>query len=788
MKRFLMALAVLFTATASPTFAGYVIIRVLLESAPENDTGSHGPGNVGPGMYGGGMYGSGGFRPGTVGSSIGPPGGPKMPGGGGPPMPMGGGPMMPGTHKGEHHGNYDPSRSIVVVVPLESDLLEEKLDKSKTFNDKENPKFRKFNTHFLGKKIHAVLFVDSTAIQFYDNLFPTPAPKKTRYSAILDKHAVWERKKDPQALYDALVMALDIGLIRAPVAPVDGTSTKDAVTFAQELLDYAAEGKQLPLEADRFVKAWGPIARAVRGPAQPATEAETWKARLDARDVRSDGHYALIYWDASPVEVARRTRQLNDNFIGFYLFHAVRGNPPPVPAKQLVAVLAKQGQSMRGLHHALDGMPVQADAFYAPDHDLLVLSPERLDGVGQTFLQQQQQVFVKGLSREPLLDGLIPKLDSTGEKGPRPEDVARAATLALVEKFAFEDAEIAAVSREGTRQLLFATNQLPRFVTLPIWLSNGSVNYLARPRGPAYVTVGEEDTPYMHVALHTGYGPPNYVLRRHFTDIVRDLEAHHKTTGKLQADRDHLLELQARMLVNVLTDSYFAGLKNADDPDPALPKKHKKPDTAPAPKTGPGGGPGQPFDPSGFPKGPGGPPMPKGPGSSGGPPGGPPPGGFIPGGFGPGAPGGMQSATDEEDPVVVQRKKRERLAIKAQATAWALYYYLAREKPDLLKKYIAELDKLPRDLPIDGRTAYRTFIRVFGLSAEDGTADHAKLKTFARDWLESMSSVPTVGFDVQIVFPDPPKDTTNPMGPKMPFGSGGSGSKRPGQPGGPGGP
>jgi hypothetical protein len=450
----------------------------------------------------------------------------------------------------------------------------------------------------------------------------------------------------------------------------------------------------------------------------------------------------------------------------------------PVPTKPLVAVLLPDGKLISKYNRTLDGLPVHNDAFYAPDHevlsDVLVLSPERLDAVGQTFLQQTHQVFATGLSRDPLLAGVIPKLDASGDKGLRPDDVARASTLAVVEKLVVQEAEIASVSREGTRQLMFATGQLPKFVVLPNWLTNGAVDYYARPRGPAYVT-NDDDKAFMHVALTTGYGLPNYTLLRYF----RDLDTH-KELGKDPA----------RLLEHVLTDAYFAGIKNADDPDPAPPAKKKSPEEAPAPKTSaglpgmpggmkpqrPGGG-----DPGGpplgkFPLGPGGgsgsgmPGMPKGPGMPG-----------MPGMRGP-----RSEGSDGEDPAVTQRKKRDRLAIKSQATAWALYFYLAREKPDQLQQFIGELNKMPRDLPIDGRTAYNTFVRVFGLSSSGGDgADVQKMKQFATEWVESVRALPLVGFDIELVVPEAKESTTPGFpkspggGPFMPKGPGGGGSGQP---------
>lgn len=731
MRRFLIALAVFLTATVTPTFAGYIIIRVLLEGG-----GTSGGDGVGGDN-------SKGLPPlGTPNAGIGMPKGGPGPGGGPPPMPGGGGmPMGGGPTVGA--GEVDHTRSVVVVIPLEADFLKQTLDKR--FANDNNPMFNKFTVHHYGKKLQVSLFADTTSIQLYSELIDKPLPKKTRNTEMRDKYAQWLRtKNDPQLLYDAMILALESGYIREPGSPRDVAGPRDALTFAQELLAYAADKKGLPPRVERFVKAWGEMSKAVTGPAQPSGDGDQWKFTLSATEVRTEGHYSVIYWDKETPEseVARRTAQLNDNFTAFYMWHATRGVVLPVPTKPLVAVLAKQGQAVHGLRHALDGLPIQSDAFFAPDHDILVLSPERMDNIGQTFLGQTHRLFVKGLNRDPILAGTIPALDHTGLKGSKPYDVARASTMALVEKLVVDEAEIAAVSREGTRQLLFAAGKLPKHVTLPNWLTNGAVNFLARPRGPAYVTVGEKDVPFMHVAFTTGYGVANYVLHRTF----RDLDAH----GELNADR-------ARLLENVLADAYFAGIKDGDDPDPLPPSKKKSGTGTIPPKIG-GGGSG-PIGPPPMPGGGGPPPMP----GAGGPP--PMPGGGSP----PLVPGGIGQPTagsDDEDPVVTQRKKRDRLALKSQATSWALYYFLANEKPALLEKYVAELNKQPRDLPIDGRTAYGVFVRVFDLAAAPGgAADPERMKRFAKEWLDYLKTVAPVGFDVPLVVPEPPKGTTGgPMG------------------------
>lgn len=727
MRRVLFAVAVLLTTTASPAFAGYIIIRVLLEGNG-GGTAPGGPKGGGPGY---GMPGSpkGGTPDGfQLGSGYGSKQGSGMSG-----KPAMSGPKSGGTTS-TPADESDHTRAVVVVVPLETDLLHGRLDTNKLYHKDNNPDYPKFVAPFYGRRLQGTLFIDSSSIQLYKELIDKPGPKKTRTTEIRDKYLAWAKgKSEPQLLYDAMILALESGVIRDTYLHKDGSPPNDATTFAQELLGVAAEKKlTLPTDVQRFVTAWEPIHKAVKAPAPQLSNAEHWRAVLNATAVRSDGHYSLIYWDSPEPEVFRRSTQLNDNFTAFFMWHATRGVSMPVPEKSLVVVLAADIDQVAHLRFGLDGLVPHADAFYAPDHNIVVLAPQRLDGVGQTFLRQTNHLFSKGLNRDELTAGKFPKLDSTGEKGSKPDEVARATTFAVVEKLVLDEAELAAVSREGSNQLLFTTGLLPKNVTLPNWLTQGAANFYTRPRGPAYVTKGDDDKPYMTVSFSTGYGIPNYVLQRSFNEMG---DVFHK---ELNPD-------PAKLLENVLTDAYFNGLKEAIDPDP--PGKVKK-------HHGTGGHPGS--------GGPGIPPKrPMGPESGSGS------GAMKPGGpgmmYGPGGSVATDSA-HTEDPTITQRKKRERLATKAQATAWALYYYLARSRPAELKQYVAELNKLPRDLPIDGRTAHSAFVRVFKLSkTEDGQADPALLKKFAKEWLDYMATVPVVGIDVPLVEPELPK-TPNPMG------------------------
>jgi hypothetical protein len=232
----------------------------------------------------------------------------------------------------------------------------------------------------------------------------------------------------------------------------------------------------------------------------------------------------------------------------------------------------------------------------------------------------------------------------------------------------------------------------------------------------------------MCVATATGYGAPNYALQRHFRDLL----------DKQELDTD-----RAALLKNVLTDAYFLGLrdpKDVNDPDPVKEDKSGIALHAPGMPMGTGNGMGIP--------GIGQPPR--------------PPLGGMPPGTGVGPMGTGMGATGTEpvlDAAAQLRKKRERLAVKAQATSWALYYYLAKDRPNDLRKFVAELAALPRDLPLDGATVFAAFCRSFSL---DGSKE--SLAQFAKGWLGYLATVAPAGIDIPLVDPKPAASTTGTPG------------------------
>ncbi len=722
--------AILVFAVATPVNAGYIIIRIILEGS---SGGGADASHAGPGMISGG---------GTPNLGLGqrPIGGPGGSGGsaGGPPGKLGGPGGMPGTAPPTTHIATDPARSVVVVVPIEEDLsFSAPFYPKRPLNLETNPTWRpKLHTTYRGEKYLTNLFTDGSSIQLYTDRIQYPTPKKTRLTEVKELHAKWTKAKtDPSKtdptliLLTALKSALAVGMI------------EDAVAYSDELLAFAGEKPDgLPVDVAAFVAAYGKMQKGIKGAATKPSKAENWQLKLGANNLLTQHHFALISWDATAAELKRRSDILEENFKAFFLWHATRGIALTVPDVPLLVVLPKNGNDVLALAKALDAPArLVADGFYSPENELLVLSPNRLDDVGMTFVRQTQQMYQAGISRDKLLAGDGPKLSvNKPNDGKKPEEVALMQTTALVELLVEDAATACAVSREGSRQLFYETRLLPKYVILPEWLNYGAGSFFARPKEPAFITSGAGKS-LMHIATETGYGVPNYALQRYFKDLLDKKD--------LNPDRTVLLK-------NILTDAYFHGLrdlKDVHDPDPVkidhsgIAIGSTGTPTAPA-TPGPGLGSGGLYGSRPPTGGPGSPPM--GSGSM--------MGGFNPPGMG----GANNPSKQEEDANVIKRKKRDRLAIKAQATSWALYYYLAKARPVELQNYLNELAAMPRDLSLEGATL-PAFYRAFNL---DGSKE--SLDKFAQSWLEFLHNDAPEGIDITLTEPKTAAPTgSTPMGP-----------------------
>lgn len=771
---------------------GYVVVRVKMNS----DGGGTGtaPGGselgegAGPGRFGGGSpggpQGGGGYGGGIQG---GPQGGPAQPGGLAPGG-IGGGlgvPGFPGIPGGLGSGAPAATateRSVHILVPYSRLSLHEKLYPQKGTNAERNPEYAAIR-HQFGSSI---LFPNKANLQIEF------LPFTTEEQRLKDAFSRWnlDSNRKPAVLLAYIGDALKSELVEL------------AEQFSDSLVKQFEKEKELPADVAAYIKGYNELKAKWNEPAPNNPAADTWKAKFGPEaNVHTDApHYAVIHFSGDSLsgqagEAASYAADLLEkNLKSFYLWHLREGFALPLPDKRLVVVVTKNGSQLPKLREGLDGLAVSSDSFYAPAHNLVVISPERTDDLGRSF-NAIAATKLEGFDRNDLLKGKYPALKPQQS----PDELALASTYAMVRRALEDEALRSAITREGSRQLFVTLGIVPQHVRLPKWVESGIGSVLQHPRGGGVVEVSAKDGPGIVVGVNTGHGAANYELLYQF---LRFYPA--KKDG-----RDNKSIDAPAVLTNVLTDKYFAAVASGIDLDRPASITDLLPIRPGSPGSGGGGiapppGEGGPATPPALPQPPGG--VPSGPGRGGsgtdaqGPGGSPlqpPP---APGGPGaPGLPGGQGPGTlpggDGGDGIIDNNTTNPLLTAaqldqKAKATAWALVFYLTKNgKLSKLHAYLEKLGELPRDMRVDRDVSMKLFCETFGLLKPNSQeVDKGAFNTFAKDWMAFMHQQSPTYQTLTLKKLNGDTGGNNPSGPGgipgIPGGSPGSPGGGPGLPGG----
>jgi hypothetical protein len=299
-----------------------------------------------------------------------------------------------------------------------------------------------------------------------------------------------------------------------------------------------------------------------------------WRAKLSWRVYETE-HYGLIYSAPlnNPPEVESRAKNLENNLKSFYYWFAVQGVTLPVPKERLVAILMDQTSEFLAYQEAYDmartifriildkdGKVVEvkefydpetiaSDGFYLPQEHVTMFSTRRLDIPSLVFAKRTQSVY-NGWDRAELLKGVAPL---KGKIHPKvlenkitPDEVAYAETFALLDRALEDEAETAAVSLEGSRQLLAHIGLLNKRVLTPQWLDFGMGSFFEMPKGPFHKVQGAAK-----VAYWPGMGSPSWAYLKPFQDMLRA----EKLTGILEKNQ---LALGATLVRRTVSDFYFS--------------------------------------------------------------------------------------------------------------------------------------------------------------------------------------------------------------------------------------
>lgn len=120
-------------------------------------------------------------------------------------------------------------------------------------------------------------------------------------------------------------------------------------------------------------------------------------------------------------------------------------------------------------------------------------------------------------------------------------------------------------------------------------------------------------------------------------------------------------------------------------------------------------------------------------------------------------------------------KAAELPLLKARSYAWALCYYLTRQRTQGVIRFYEELSKMPRDLDPEPGDVLACFCRAFDVADTTGQKmDPVKFEELAKDWLGYMKTVRPPGADLNLGVPpaQPGSQPGTPGGPQ-PKGKGG---------------
>jgi Protein of unknown function (DUF1570) len=341
----------------------------------------------------------------------------------------------------------------------------------------------------------------------------------------------------------------------------------DAVKIMETLAGADAKVKETYKQSTQAaVNAFAKIAPILQGAVEPAAAAGRWKDRLGYSALSSSKHYALVHQENTQESATRRLDYLENNFTTVYVWFALHGKALPGPTEKLAGVIVGAADEYRRYRDTFEATNLVADGFHARRENLAVFSARRLDRASVNFEQQTKDVYRQYRVEDLFKVKSAKELPQSTKKNINPnapetfEEFARASTLALVDAFLQEEAEIASATHEGTRQIFADTGLLPRNVMAPEWVRFGISAVFETPKGPF-----PGKAPTLKVAMYPGGGGPHWAYMRFFEEL-RDT----KVLTPANA---------VPMFVSTVLDSPFRSARKAEQQEKTQAKKSEEGDS-----------------------------------------------------------------------------------------------------------------------------------------------------------------------------------------------------------------
>jgi hypothetical protein len=255
-----------------------------------------------------------------------------------------------------------------------------------------------------------------------------------------------------------------------------------------------------------------------------------WQNRLGNYKLKIDSehpHYVLLYSasqekNADSPEVVSRMNRLEENYRAFFYWLALKGIIRPVPDYRLVAILVDSAQDYQDYHKLFDNAPTADDGFYDRRENIVFFCSTPQDEGYEALDKSTKNLWNEGWYRKDLLAGNWSKTPTNADA----VTIVRNQVMTLLLQALESESELAAVSHDGTMQLLAATGMIPRTVTVPEWVRFGTASLFETPKG----------------AWWQGTGAPSHLYLKKFKKYLED---------KKQQDNSEAA------LKKVITDEYF---------------------------------------------------------------------------------------------------------------------------------------------------------------------------------------------------------------------------------------
>jgi len=287
-----------------------------------------------------------------------------------------------------------------------------------------------------------------------------------------------------------------------------------------ELLDKAAELDKSKSAVIAYLKLKEELAR----PLPPGDDDTTLGKLVEGykSTALEKQHYLLRHTMTSDADIKHHLNQLEDSFRAYYYWWALRGIALPVPKTRLIAVVTEKDDDYKRLQKHLASTATNADSFLARRENVAVYAGARQDQSYKSLELSAAPTWQQGFGRTAILTGTarggVPKTANE-------QQIYHARLQALLLKSMESEWEANSMSHKTSRQLLFASELLPRNVAVPEWLEFGVGSFFETPMQAPW----------------GGTGAPSMYWLPRYKEMLKERKE----------------EKAYDTLVNVVTDGYF---------------------------------------------------------------------------------------------------------------------------------------------------------------------------------------------------------------------------------------